>query len=164
MQNIDMKKITFLFVFSMMVIFTGFMLSSSADAQMRFGVEGCFGDDVDFGIGARLTTSLGYAKGLGFIGSFDYFFPDFDIDYFEINGLVTYTFTVPNSSFAPYAGGGVTLGHASAEWADASDTEIMPSLLGGFKLETASGLSPFFEFRIELSGYEQFVITGGVLF
>ena len=139
------------------------VISSSVGAQMHFGIEGNFGDDVDFGIGARLMFDLGYIEGLGATVAFDYFFPDF-IDYFEVNGNVTYTFTLPNSNFAPYAGGGLTLGHASAEWADVSDNEVMPSLLGGFKLINARGMNPFLELRIELSGYEQFVITGGVFF
>jgi len=146
-----------------MVIFLTLLISSSVGAQTRFGVQGSFGEDIDFGIGARLVVDLGYAKGLSFTGAFDYFFPDF-IDYFEVNGNVTYTFTLPNSNLAPYAGGGLTLGHASAEWADASDNEVMPSLLGGFKLLNARGMNPFLELRIELSGYEQFIITGGILF
>lgn len=150
-------------VLSLMVILMVLLISSSVGAQMRFGVQGSFGEDIDFGIGARFVVDLGYARDLSFTGAFDYFFPD-SWDYFEVNGNVTYTFMLPNSYFAPYAGGGLTLGHASAEWGGASDNEVMPSLLGGFKLIDARGMNLFLELRIELSGYEQFVITGGVLF
>lgn len=157
-----MRKVVFLSLFTI-IIMLGMFTSSSANAQMQFGVQGNIGDDIDFGVGARLTANLGNRQGLGFTAAFDYFFPDF-VDYFEVNGNVTYTFPISNTSFAPYAGGGITLGHASAEWADVSDNEIMPSVLGGFKLLTNGGMTPFLELRIELSGYEQFVITGGVLF
>jgi len=158
-----MKKAVSWPVLSLMVILMTSLISSSVGAQPHFGVQGSFGEKSDFGIGARLVVDLGYAKGLGFTGAFDYFFPDI-VDYFEVNGNVTYTFTLPNSNLAPYAGGGLTLGHASVGWLGASNNEVMPSLLGGFKLINARGMNPFLELRIELSGYEQFVITGGVLF
>lgn len=125
-----------------------------------FGVQGSYGDHTDFGIGGRLTYDLN--RVVAVTGSFDYFFPDI-VKYFEVNGNVTYMF--PMSMLTPYAGGGLTIGRASAAFGgfSASHTEIMPSLLGGIRF-TMSRLNPFVECRIELSGYKQFVITGGISF
>jgi hypothetical protein len=140
---------------------------SPAQAQARFGLEGCFGEDIDFGLGARMRMDLGYARGLALTGAFDYFFPDVEqLTYFEVSGLVTYAFSVANAPAAPYAGGGLTLGRASADFGSfsGSNSEIMPTLVGGFNFATRRGWKPYVELRLELSGYEQFVLTGGVLF
>ncbi len=133
-------------------------------------------DDVDVGIGARVVWDLAqYQKGLGIIGSFDYFFPgdEFlffpdvtgDLSYFEINVNVTYTFET-GRNIAPYVGGGLNIAHASIEslGVEASDTEVGVNFLGGAIFNPAGRLMPFAELRVEASGGEQFIVTGGILF
>ena len=161
-----MKKYGRVFVMVVGCVLTVCTLVFPANAQLRFGAQGNFGDDVDFGVGARMTTDLAAVKGLSLTGAFDYFFPD-GFDYFEVNANATYNFAISNSQFVPYVGGGLTFGRASFDskyLSDWSDNEIMPSILGGAKILMNNGMSPFLELRIELSGYEQFVITGGILF
>ena len=114
------------------------------------------------------------------IGSFDYFFPDdgsgsvegvsYDLSYFEVNANVAYPFVIEDSPLLPYVGGGLNLARISLDLdmpgasASESETELGLNLLGGSKFDIGAAVVPFLEFRVELSGGEQFVISGGILF
>ena len=142
----------------------------SAD-QPSFGLQLDWGNDPDFGIGARGVFPLGslFPKvPLDGIVSFDYFFPGNNVTYWEINGNVVYRFTVPrSSSFGPYAGGGLNIAHASVTVAgvSASDTKAGLNLVGGTTIKVkGSHLTPFIEGRGEVGGGKTFIITGGVRF
>jgi len=148
--------------------------AQEAQAQVRFGAQASFGDDVDFGLGARAVFSLKqFNERLEGIASFDWFFPDsgvgVDWTYFEINGNVVYSIPLSSSSsLRPYAGGGLNIARSSIDFdtpllSSASDTEIGLNVLGGTKFGSGR-LTPFAELRIELGGGEQFVISGGFLF
>jgi opacity protein-like surface antigen len=161
-------------------------LPATADAQRRaaprrqaaapqrpsFGVQADFGTETDFGIGARAVfglRSLFPTTPLDAHVSFDYFFPDapagVDVTYWEINGNVAYRIPTKNAGLAPYAGGGLSIAHASASASgvSASDTDIGLNLLGGATFGR-SKTKPFAEARLTLGGGDQFVITGGVRF
>lgn len=145
--------------------------TSSAD-QVHFGVQLSWGDDSDLGLGVRVETPL---QSLGprvrGIGSFDYFFPDggtdeIDISYLELNVGLAYSFTLENQEkLAPYVGGGLNFARAavSAFGESVSDTELGLNLLVG-SVFGDSRPAPFVELRVELSGGEQFVLTGGFVF
>jgi len=149
--------------------------AQEAHAQVRFGAQASFGDDVDLGLGARAVFSLKqFNERLEGIASFDWFFPDAGADvvdwtYFEINGNVAYSFPLQSSSsLRPYAGGGLNIARSSIDFDSpllnsASDTEIGLNVLGGTKFGSGR-ITPFAELRIELGGGEQFVLSGGVLF
>jgi len=143
----------------------------AADAQAQaFGVQGSWGDDTDFGIGARLElglpnlfTTQGPFSRTYLIGSFDWFFPDFcdDIDdcsYWEINANLAIPITA--QSIDPYVGTGLNIARVAAF--DESETEVGLNLLGGIRFNLGS-LGAFTEGRFVLSGAEQFVLTFGVL-
>lgn len=130
-------------------------------AQVDVGPQASWADDADFGVGGRVVLGIPAAIPLAAIGSFDYFFPSDDFDYWEINGNVVYEFAVPSGVVAPYVGAGLNVAHASV--ASVSETEIGFNLLGGARFD-AGQFTPFGELRVELSGGEQFVLTGGVLF
>lgn len=149
--------------------------ATDLQGQVRFGVQGSYGDDTDFGIGGRLATSLRSlipATPLEFHASFDYFFPDdegtgADITYWEINTNVAWMIPVTRTSVAPYAGGGLNIAHFAIDitgFGSADDTEVGLNLLGGIQFRTRTRLRPFVEVRVELSGGEQFVLAGGLLF
>lgn len=140
-------------------------------AQVRFGPQLSFADDTDFGVGARLE----YMPRLLFkdapvmsVASFDWFFPDVpsgvDFTYWEINYNIAYMFKA--DALTPYAGGGLNFAYASASAGpfSGSDSKLGLNLMGGLKFRLASRLTPFVEGRFELSGGEQFVVTGGLLF
>ncbi len=151
----------------------GVVSAAEASAQVRFGVQGSFADDTDFGIGVRVrgdTPRLIPNAPLSLIGSFDWFFPDapsgVDATYFELNGNVVYNFTITGSVLRPYAGGGLNIARASVDFGQGniSDTNVGLNLLGGLNFRTAGRIQPFVELRLELEGGEQFVITGGIHF
>ena len=164
-----MRKKTFLTALAVMFLFGATQLS----AQIRFGGQLNYGDDSDFGLGARLVLDDPALGEFRFIGSFDLYFPDspsdVDVDYWELNGNIVYDFDIVNKpTLTPYVGGGLNVAHVSREstsplGGSASDTELGVNLLGG--LEFGMGrLRPFVEIKVELEGGEQFVITGGILF
>lgn len=153
------------------------LVIGTADAQAQaFGVQGSWGDDTDFGIGARLElglpnllTSEGPLSNTFLIGSFDYFFPDcggfgtdVDCSFWELNGNLAVPIT--SSTIDPYAGAGLNIARASVESGtfEASDTEVGLNLLGGLRF-SLGGASAFGEGRFVLGGSEQFVLTLGVL-
>ncbi|MFQ5890332.1 MAG: hypothetical protein ACE5JR_09810 [Gemmatimonadota bacterium] len=144
---------------------------SDLNAQARFGGQLSFGDSQDVGLGARLMLGVESLKRVEFNGSFDYFFPDEpvggDRDYWELNGNLAYFFDVGSAtSLAPYAGGGLNIAHGSRTFSDGrdtSDTDLGLNLLGGTRFGSGPVI-PFAELRVEVSGGEQFLITGGVIF
>lgn len=157
------------------------LLPTTLPAQVSLGGQLSVADDYDFGLGARATFGLPTAVPLEIIASADYFFPDrvtgFDVSYWEINANLVYLFNIPSSIVGPYAGGGLNFAHASFSTdlsqfgvplpgelpaIEGSNSELGLNLVGGAKFNLGS-LTPFGEFRIELSGGEQFVFSGGAL-
>ncbi len=138
---------------------------ADAGAQVRIGPQLSFGSEQDVGLGGRVTAQFRSPMELGFIGSFDVFFPDEprgeDRSYWEINTNLAYWFRVRSTSVHPYAGGGLNIAHASRD--GTSDTDLGLNLLGGSAFG-AKRVRPFAELRVELAGGDQFVVTGGVLF
>ena len=134
----------------------------TASAQgFRWGPEVSLGTDTDLGLGARAEFDFS-GSALTIIASFDYYFPDGSVDYWEINGNLIYNFNIPSApTVTPYAGGGLNIGHASAE--GYSDTDPGLNLLGGARFDAGS-IMPFAEVKFTIEGVEQFVVTGGILF
>lgn len=146
-------------------------MATTLPGQVRFGVQADFGDNFDFGIGARLEyvpRALFRNAPVLSAASFDWFFPDtppgVDVQYWEINYNIYYLWTA--DALRPYAGGGLNIAHASADVGGfgGSDTKVGLNLGGGLRFRTAGRLTPFIEARVELSGGEQFVLTGGLVF
>lgn len=134
-----------------------------ARAQVHLGPQLSLADDADFGLGGRLVAGVPEYRGFEAMGSFDLFFPEGPVDYWEINGNVLYNFEIPDlPSLRPYAGGGLNFAHVSGGFG-AGDSDLGLNLLAGNKFPL-QGFTPFTELRVELGGGEQFVLTGGVLF
>ena len=136
--------------------------------QVHLGPQVSLADDADVGLGGRVVAGVPNYTGLEFAGSFDVFFPDGDVDYWEINGNVLHNFEVAGTtSFRPYAGGGLNIARFDRDetlpGAD-DDTEVGLNLVGGTKFATESPATPYVEIRFEIEGGEQVVITGGLLF
>ena len=150
---------------------------SAANAQLGFGVQGSFAsDDVGMGVGGFLTFGLGSLTtntGISAKVGFDYFFPDHDLKYWEINGDALYSIGNMQGSIRPYVGAGVTYGNASAGGAagdacsaanvDCSSSDIGLNLLGGINIGS-SKLAPFVQAKFEAGGGELFIISGGIKF
>jgi len=142
--------------------------SAAQERPVLFGPQIDWGiDDADFGIGGRVMAQLPETP-LGINGSFDYFFPSGNVDYWEINGNLVYYFKLTDAVVEPYAGGGLNIAHASVDLpegssGDGSNTDIGINALAGMKFNIAT-LSSFGEARFEIDGGEQFVLTFGLLF
>lgn len=134
----------------------------TASAQgFRWGPEVSLGTDTDLGLGARAEFDFS-GSALTIIASFDYYFPDGPVNYWEINGNLIYNFNIPSApTVTPYAGGGLNIGHASSD--GSSDTDPGLNLLGGTRFDAGS-IMPFVEVKFTIEGVEQFVVTGGILF
>lgn len=152
------------------------LAATEAHAQIRFGGQASYGDDVDLGIGARVMFGLrSISERLEGIASFDWFFPGdlggIDWTCFEVNANAAYSIPLSGSApLRPYVGGGLNVARTSIDLPDVpffsgavSGTEVGLNILGGSKFGSG-GLTPFAELRFELGGGEQFVVSGGILF
>lgn len=147
--------------------------SGTSDKRVHLGVQGSFGENSDFGVGARAIFDLsGHRAGLTGIASFDYFFVGddglgsllgLDVNYWEANGNIVYAFS-RSGSVQPYIGAGLNLAHASlsTDIGGVSTSDIGVNALGGINFGKSGRL--FAEARLELGGGEQFVATVGVRF
>jgi hypothetical protein len=148
---------------------------TAVQGQVAFGPQISWGDDADLGVGARVVFGLPqlYA-GLEGIISADYFFPDcgggfggddFDCTWIEINANGVIPVPLGEGSFNPYVGGGLNIARVSVSFMGQSDsnTELGLNVLGGLKFPMGS-FTPFVEAKFTLSGGEQFVLSGGLLF
>jgi hypothetical protein len=128
----------------------------------RFAIQGNWGDATDVGIGLRyeggMTWLFPRAGTLRFVSSFDYFFPEGPLNYWEVNGNLINIFAIPNVQAAGYFGGGLNIANATN---GASNTRVGANLLAGIRLPGA--FRPFLEGRLELGGGEQFVLTAGLM-
>lgn len=141
-----------------------------AQAQVSFGAQASYADDMDFGIGARLYAGLPFT-GVEFVGTFDYFFPSVDgYNYLEVNANALFSLPVANMpAFRPYVGGGLNIARLSMDVPDAlqqlgaddSDTELGLNVIGGAEFGIGR-FKPFAELRAQISGGEQFVLSGGI--
>lgn len=136
-------------------------LPASAFGQLNVGGHGLWGNDVDFGVGARVWVGLPVQTvPLAAFGEFDYFFPD-GFDYWEINANVVYLFPIQNPVISPYGGAG--LNFANFDFTGGSTTEVGLNLLVGANLNLQA-VKPYADARFEVSGGEQFVVTAGLSF
>ncbi len=140
---------------------------SLARAQVDLGGQLSWADDADWGLGARVTVGLPVETiPLQAIGSFDFFFPDGPVDYWEINANIAYLIPVQSVVIVPYVGTGFNIAHVELDSGglveDVSDTDLGLNLLGGIRFTGTA--QPFVEVRVELGGGEQVVLTGGVTF
>lgn len=147
---------------------------ATANAQMGFVVQGNYGTEAEaIGVGGGINFGLGSltAKhGIRAETTFDYFFADDPVKFWEINGNLLYDLkSVKNL----YLGAGVNYAKVDVGGdlgdlcdladADCGDSSVGLNVLGGFKLGTGKA-APFVQARFELGGGEQLVISGGFRF
>ena len=148
-----------------LVAWLGFLVPRPAEGQARFGAQVSWGDDTDFGLGARLGFPFGgelKRKGIEGLATFDYFFPD-GFDYWEITANGLYHFT-QGTKAKPYVGGGVVFGRFSTASPGFDDSDFGLNLIGGLRFKAQERLLPFIEGRLELKDGSQFVLAAGVYF
>lgn len=149
--------------YGILPFFALFLLGATlrpAHGQVALGVQGSWASEADVGAGGRLLANV---PGANFeaVGSVDAFFPGADVDWLDVNVNLFYHFHLPDSpSVVPYLGGGLNLANVSN---GDSETEMGLNLGGGVRFPGIS-VTPFVEARGVISGAEQFVVTGGLLF
>ena len=139
-----------------------------SQAQVTLGPTLAYDNDVDFGIGAMVGVPLSsFGDGVRLMADVVLFFPDATgVDYFEINGGVTYDFPVENSTVTPFALAGINIGRTSVDipgLPGGSSTELGLNVGGGIKFD-AGNLRPTAGVRLEISGGELFVIFASLPF
>ena len=146
----------------MVLLIGGVMLTAVRDlsGQVYGGAQLDWGSETELGVGGRVLASLENAN-LEIVGSFDLYFPDGPVDFWEINGNLFYHFHLSGSpSLLPYVGGGLNIAHFS----NGSDhTELGLNLGGGIRFPMRS-VTPFIEGRAVLSDADQAVLTFGLIF
>ena len=149
-----------------------FLASTPLSAQASFGVQLSWGDqNLDFGVGARVAAPTefleAWSPNLRLVGSVDYFFPDSDVRYFELNGNLLYLFEAAGDNpLRPYVGAGLSFARASVEFlgVTVAESDLALNLLGGVQLTPKDGtVTPFVELRLA-TREEQIVISVGVMF
>ncbi len=131
-----------------------------AHGQTAFGVQGNWGSEADFGVGARVLANIPNVN-LEAVVSANIFFPDNDVDWLDFNANIFYHFHTPGANVLPYLGGGLNVTRLSVS--EFSTTETGLNLGGGIRFPRP-GLTPFVEARAVLSDADQLVLTFGVLF
>jgi hypothetical protein len=132
-------------------------------AYPHFGLQAGIADRAELGVGARYENRMRgmfpEAPNLRFALSFDYFFPDSPLSYWEVNANVFNLFRSSASRIVPYAGGGLNIARTTN---GRRDTDLGINVLGGVRLP--GSYRPYLEARVELGGGDQFVVTLGWLF
>ncbi len=166
-----MRKLLFAVCLSTLVC-----LPSTLPAQVDIGAQGSWGDDSDFGVGARLTIGIpSAAVPIAVIGSFDWFFPSqpagTDLTYWEANANVVFMFPIQDPRFRPYGGLGLNVARFELKVDPAvpspleslEETNLGLNLLVGALLDVGK-LKPYGEARFQIEGGKQLVLTAGVAF
>lgn len=139
---------------------------SFAQAQTTLGPTVAFHNDFDFGVGAALTMPLeSVHQNIGLLADVIIFFPEDGVDYFEINGNLTYDFAVEDSNMVPFLLAGLNVARISVDVGgfSGSNTDMGLNLGGGLKF-TAGNLRPMVGLRLEIEGGDGFVLFGSVPF
>ncbi len=144
----------------------------AANAQIGFVVQGSYGMDVEaIGVGGGLSFGLGSMtanSGISAEATFDYFFTDDPLQFWEINGNALYDI---KSVSGLYVGAGVNYANSSIDSdfcdndlfeVDCSSSDIGLNLLSGYKF--SGGKGPFVQARFAIGGAEQLYLTAGFRF
>ena len=143
-------------------LFAALLLSavpSSGEAQVTVGPTLAYDNDLDFGLGATLGTTLpSLGEGFGLLADILLFFPEGPVNYFEVNAGVTYDFPLEGSTVVPFILGGINIARTSGEvlGISFSDTQLGLNLGGGIDFD-AGNFRPSVGVRAEVSGGEALV-------
>jgi len=166
-----MKQSSSLHLLVLAVLFCSAVLSARAQTpNIEIGPRLSFdlaGDIQEFAIGfdSRLSIPTLPVK---FNGTFDYYFVDRNLTFYQIGFNVLVPFSIPNPALAPYVGGGFGISRLSVDNGrflsfDNGITDTGLNIIGG-AIFKASGLKPFAQAQLTIGDIDLFTITGGLLF
>jgi len=152
-------------IMALVVISAGLSTPASAKGA-QLGVQGGFGGDLDWYIGARAEFETARIfKNARMVADFDYFFPGGNFNYYEfdLNYLWPLTTFAENSDSNLYAGAGLNVGRGKPDGGD-SNWQMGMNVLGGFSYDL-SDRSAFVEGGYTFfSDYDQWHVGTGFLF
>jgi hypothetical protein len=136
------------------------LVPAAAQAQFSLGAQGNFAsDNIDFGVGARAAFDFRQMnQPIMAFGTFDYFFPGGEIDYYEFNLNAAYISGV-RPDLDTWVGLGLNVAIVSTPLGDTNRAGL--NLLAGARYNTGKAIGLFGEFRFEVEGGELFVVTFG---
>ena len=152
-------------------------LPAQSSAQLKAGPFLAFHDDADLGVGGFVAVPVPTLnENMSFVGDFGLFFPGnsgydgVDVDYWEANANVLYSFPLEGMSFTPWAMGGLNIAHGSVglDFGElgnhsGSHTDIGLNVGGGVTFGSGP-VSPFAGVKFELGGGDGAVLFGGLSF
>jgi len=133
----------------------------------RFGGQLSFAQDVNAGLGLRLEDQLAppATEDLRVVATFDYYFPNSPLQYWELNGDLAWGFRLAPARLSLYVGGGVNIARSGLRGVpDAAQTDLGANLLAGLRFLTTTRATPYVELRPELGGGNRLVLSAGVMF
>jgi hypothetical protein len=139
----------------------------AAQAAPRLGGQLSFAQDANAGLGMRLEQNLVpfWTQDVRLDVSFDYYFPDRPVNYWELNGDVTWGFPISGSRLSVYVGGGLNLSRRGVSGVPGSGSlDLGVNLLVGLRIPTSTRLTPYVELRPELGGGDRLALSLGVMF
>jgi len=139
----------------------------AAQGVPRLGGEISFAQQENAGIGLRLEQGLTpqSVTDLRLLATFDYFFPNSPLNYWELNTDLAWGFRLPGLSLEMYGGGGLNMARSSVSGVPRSGVgDVGVNLLLGLRFPTGSRFNPYVELRPEIGGGNRLVLTTGILF
>ncbi len=148
-------------------VFIGFLAySHNSQAQAQIGGGLVFGFDIGT-VGINVRGDIPVTDEIDVVPGFIYYFES-NINIFEVNANGHYNFDA-GDTVQPYALAGLNISHFSYDSEilgigfEADGTDVGLNLGGGINFDLG-GISAFAEGRLLLGGFEDFSLTGGVLF
>jgi hypothetical protein len=143
-------------------------VQARGQSRATWGLELDVAQQTDVGLGLRFDGSLEAlapsARRWRFQGTFNYFFPDGALRYWELNGNLAYQIPTRAARVEPFAGAGLEIAHSSVAGVPYSGrSDLGANLLAGVKFLPPRGPTPFVELRFELGGGDQLVFSAGLL-
>jgi len=139
----------------------------AAQGAPRLGGELSFAQDANAGLGLRFEQPLlpFWTQDLRLDVTFDYYFPETPINYWELNGDLAWGFPISGSRMSVYVGGGLNVARTGVTGAPGSgNTDLGINMLVGLRFPTGTRLTPYVELRPELGGGDRLVLTTGLMF
>ena len=140
--------------------------TSTAFAQARLEIGPRLGFDIagdveEFFLGVDARADVA-ALPIQLNGTFDYYFTEGNVNFFQVGVNALYTFGVDNQTFTPYSGLGVGISIVDIENFD-SDTDVGLNLIGGARFGFGA-LRPFAQAQITFGDLDLVTLAGGILF
>ncbi|MEQ8927531.1 MAG: hypothetical protein RLO81_17075 [Fulvivirga sp.] len=141
-------------------------IAVSAMSQRRIGGNLVYGTEIEE-LGIGVVGEFFFKNDLSISPSFNYYFAEDPLNFWELNVNLNYYFA-ESGSVSAYALGGLNLARISIDSGvlgpERSDTELGLNIGAGANFDVGGSVVPFTELRFVLSDFDQAVFAFGVKF